>query len=410
MRKEEYGFFSILLEEAVEILKDYTKYGKEQHIEEVELMQGLGRVAAQDYTAMVSQPPFDRSPLDGYAVRSCDIENAAAEHPVSLQVVEEILAGDYPAKKIEAGKAARIMTGAPLPEGADCVVKQEDTDYGEQNVQIYHPVGAWKNVCFQGEDFKQGDCLIQKGTRISAIELGILASMGYATVQVYENPRIGIFTTGDELMLPGQQLKPGKIYNSNLPMLWGRLKELGVEPILAECLPDTEEGVAEELAKILDKVDLVITTGGVSVGKKDIMHEALNLLGADKIFWKVKLKPGTPSIFAVAKGVPIVALSGNPFGAITNLELLVRPILAQMTGDEKILPERKWAVMEQGFLKESKVRRFIRGIYRNGKVTLPEGLHSSGVLGSMQGCNCLIDIPAGNQGIHAEEKVEVILL
>lgn len=410
MREQEYQFTGILLEEAIRLMKEHMVYRKEQHTEEVPLFGGLGRVAARDYVSPISQPPFDRSPLDGYAVRAEDIRNASKEQPVRLKVIEEIMAGDAPKKCVERGMAVRIMTGAPIPEWADCVIKQEDTDYGEEEVLIYKSVNALDNICFKGEDFQAGDCLINKGTLLSAIELGILASMGYSEISVYAKPRIGVFTTGDELMKPGVELKPGKIYNSNLHVLWGRCKELGIEPIIAECLPDTEESVAAALEQILPQVDFVITTGGVSVGKKDIMHGALDLLGAEKIFWKVLVKPGTPTIFAMAQGVPILALSGNPFGAISNLELLVRPILSEMTGNEELIPKRKKAILQNEFGKRSNVRRFVRGIYKDGAVWLPKGLHSSGVLGSMQGCNCLIDIPVECAGLMPGEEVEVMLL
>lgn len=410
MREEDYPFLEISLEQAIELIKEHISYQKEKYTEEVPLMEALGRVAARDYISPVSQPPFDRSPLDGYAVRAEDTWGASLERPAVFEVVEEITAGDFPTKKIEKGMAARIMTGAPIPQGADCIVKQEDTDYGEKRVAVYQERNAFDNFCFAGEDFKKGDCLIRKDTRLSSVELGILASMGYTRAVVYARPRIGLFTTGDELMLPGEPLKPGKIYNSNLYVMWGRLKELGAEPVIADSFPDTEEGVAEALREILPKVDLVITTGGVSVGKKDIMHGALKLLGAEKVFWRVMIKPGTPTIFAMAAGVPVIALSGNPFGAVTNLEMLVRPVLFEMTGNADMLPVKRQAVMQDTFSKASRVRRFIRGMYQEGKVCQPEGLQSSGVLGSMQGCNCLIDIPAGNQGLKPRDVVEVVLL
>lgn len=410
MREEEYSRLGVSLEEALALLKQHVPYRKGAYTEEVELLEGLGRVTAVDYISPISQPPFDRSPLDGYAVRAEDIREASPEKPVMLTVIQEVTAGDYPGKQVTAGTAVRIMTGAPIPEGADCIVKQEDTDYGEAQVSIYRNQQAYDNFCFAGEDFKKGDCLIPRDTFLSSVELGILASMGFTKVQVYRKPRIGLFTTGDELVKPGNPLTPGKIYNSNLYVLWGRLKELGAEPVIADALPDSTEGVAEALGEVLPRVDIVITTGGVSVGKKDIMHEALKLLGAEKIFWKVNIKPGTPTIFALAKGIPIIALSGNPFGAVTNLELLVRPVLFEMTGNEDMFPVRKSAVMQDYFPKASHSRRFIRGMYQEGKVYQPKGLQSSGILGSMQGCNCLIDIPAGNMGLKPQDMVEVVLL
>lgn len=410
MKKQEYRYQGVTLEEATTLLKEYLPYDKSRYVEELPLIEALARVAAQDYISPVSQPPFNRSPLDGYALVSGDTAGASRKSPVRLEVVEEVTAGDFPVREIKPGMAARIMTGAPIPLGADCIIRQEDTDYGEDTVEIYRQMDSYENFCYKGEDFKEGDCLIKKDTCLTAIEIGILASMGYEKVFVYKKPRIGLFTTGDELVRPGEPLAPGKIYNSNLYVLWGRLKELGAEPVIADNLPDTEDGVARVLNELLEQVDIIITTGGVSVGKKDIMHGALEKLNAEKIFWRVLIKPGTPTIFAVVKGVPVISLSGNPFGAVTNLELLVRPVLFEMTGNEDIFPTRKKAVMQDEYPKPSKGKRFIRGMFKDGKVYQPKGLQSSGVLGSMQGCNCLIEIQPDTQGLKSGDSVEVVLL
>lgn len=410
MRKQEYGYQGVTLEKATSLLKEYLPYDKSQFVEEVFLIDALARVAAQDYISPVSQPPFDRSPLDGYALVAEDTYGASLETPVSLLVTEEVMAGDFPSREIKRGMATRIMTGAPIPVGADCIIRQEDTDYGDNTVAIYRQMEAYENYCYKGEDFKAGECLIKKDTCLTAIEIGILASMGYKKIFVYKKPRIGLFTTGDELVMPGEPLKPGKIYNSNLFVLWGRLKELGAEPVIADNLPDTEDEVAKVLSELLEQVDIIITTGGVSVGKKDIMHGALDKLNAKKIFWRVLMKPGTPTIFAVVKGVPVISLSGNPFGAITNLELLVRPVLFEMTGNEDIFPTRKTAIMQDEYAKPSMGMRFIRGMFQDGKVYQPKGLQSSGVLGSMQGCNCLIEIQPNTQGLKPGDSVEVVLI
>lgn len=410
MGENGYRHVGVTLEQAVLLIEEQLHYDRESHAEVVPLIEALDRVIAQDGISPISQPPFDRSPLDGYAVRAEDTKGASREYPVALRVIEEVTAGDAPQKTVEQGQAVRIMTGAPIPDGADCVIKQEETDYGEDFVQIYQEKKVHENYCFAGEDFKEGDCLVQKGTRLSYIELGILASMGYTEVSVYRKPRVAVFTTGDELVKPGEALKPGKIYNSNLYVLAARLKELGAETVVADILPDTEEGVAAALKEIAPKVDLILTTGGVSVGKKDILHGAFDLLGADKIFWKVLIKPGTPTIFATVEHTPVLALSGNPFGALTHLELLARPVLYQMTGSDRIALVRKEAVLQDAFPKGSRIRRFVRGIYQDGKVRLPKGLHSSGVLGSMQGCNCLIDLMPSEGAIPVGEIVQVVLL
>ncbi len=383
---------------------------REENFQELPLKEALGRILGCDYVSPIDQPPFPRSPLDGYALRSADTAGASREHPVRLAVTQGLLAGEYPKKTVERGQAARIMTGAPIPEGADCVVRQEDTDYGEETAAIYRELAPYDNYCFAGEDFHRGDCLLTAGTRLTAVELGILAGMGYDRVKVYRRIRAAVFATGDELTQPGEPLSPGKIYNSNLYVLEGRLTELGIETVETGVLPDTEQGVAGVLEGILPRVDVIFTTGGVSVGKKDILHGALDLLGVEKIFWRVQVKPGTPTIFAMAGRVPVLALSGNPFGALTHLELLGRPLLALLSGDSSLEAPKREAVLMDDFSKGGKMRRIVRVFYREGKVYLPKGLHSSGVLGSMQGCNCLMEIPAGSEGLLAGAQVSVLLL
>lgn len=380
-------------------------------VEQVPLLQSRGRILAQDMTAGLDNPPFDRSPIDGYACRACDTAGASPERPVRLTVVEEIDAGGYSERVVEPGQAVRIMTGAAIPAGCDCCLRQESTNYGEDVVEIYEEMSAHDNYCDRGEDFKAGTLLLHKGEKIGYAEIGNLAGMGCDTVPVYRRPRIALLTTGDEVMLPGSPLRPGKIYNSNLFLLASRLEELGCTPEWIDSLPDDGASVAEGIRKVVEAgADLVITTGGVSVGKKDILHEAIPLLGAQKLFWRVKLKPGTPTIFSLYRGIPVVSLSGNPFGAVTNLELLVRPMLAKMTGDASLTAVQTEAVMADSFGKASRGRRFIRAMYRDGEVRLPDGLHSSGVLSSMKGCNCLVDIRPGTECLKPGDRVRVWIL
>ncbi len=415
MDGKHYRHMGVTLEEALELMRQAVgaASGKAQRAgeqEELPLTKALGRRLWCDYMAPLDQPPFDRSPLDGYALQASDTVGASWACPKKLDVNQEILAGSYPSKSVGPGQAARIMTGAPIPRGADCVIRQEDTDYGEEAVSVYQELAPYDNYCYAGEDFHRGDCLLSAGTRLWAVELGILAGMGYDRVKVYRKLRAALFSTGDELAEPGEPLTPGKIYNSNLFMLRGRLEELGIEVAAAQKLPDSEQKVAKALEGILSKVDLIVTTGGVSVGKKDILHGALELLGAERIFWRVQVKPGTPTIFAMAGGIPILALSGNPFGALTHLELLGRPLLAMLTGDYSLEAQRFRAVLMDDFPKGGSMRRIVRGFCQEGKVYLPKGLHSSGCLSSMQGCNCLMDLPAGSRGPAAGEEVSVLLL
>lgn len=384
----------ISVEQAMEQILQYTPVINET--EEVELNKAGGRILAQDMVAEFNNPPFDRSPVDGYACKAEDLAGASSEHPVKLKVMEEIDAGQYSERVMESGQAVRIMTGAAIPKGCDCCIFQEDTDYGEETVEIYREVKQWDNYCFAGEDFKKGTTLLKKGTHIGYVEAAVLAGMGAAKVPVYRRPKVVLLTTGDEVVEPGNPLPAGKIYNSNMTMLSARMMELGIEPFYMEAVKDNPQVMAEKIKEIAEQADMIITTGGVSVGKKDIMHESIRLIDAERIFWRVNMKPGMPTLFSVyenASGgkVPVISLSGNPFGVAVTIELLIRPALEKMMQNPAIGLKEVTGVMADDFVKGIKGRRFIRAYWENGRFHLPNGLHSNGVLSSMAGCNCLID-------------------
>ncbi len=399
---------NVTLEQAVALILERSAAIEQS--EEVSLLALSGRVLTDDMIAPLDNPPFDRSPIDGYACRAADVANATREKPVRLTVREEIDAGQYSDEEVLAGQAVRIMTGAAIPPGCDCCIRQESTDYGESSVEIYAGVPAWTNYCFKGEDFKKGTLLIKKDTRLSYAEASIIASMGFAKAPVYRLPRVALLTTGDEVTMPGEALQAGKIYNSNQTMLAARMLELGIRPFMIDSIKDEPEKMAAALRAATQNADLIITTGGVSVGKKDIMHEALPKMGAQRVFWRVLLKPGSPVIFSTYRGIPIISLSGNPFGAAVNFELLIRPLLSKITHGGVLPACRQSAAMADPFPKSSRGRRFIRAIYHNGSVHMPKGLHSSGALSSLQGCNCLVDIKPGTDSLQAGDEVEIILL
>ena len=332
----------ISVEQAVEQILQHTPVINET--EETELNKAGGRVLAQDMVAGFDNPPFDRSPVDGYACKAEDLAGAAKEHPVRLKVMEEIDAGQYSEREIQQGQAVRIMTGDEV------------------------------------------------------VELGI-------------------------------PLPEGKIYNSNMTMLSARLRELGIESFHMEAVKDDPTVMSEKLKEAAKAADMIITTGGVSVGKKDIMHESLRLMGAERIFWRVKMKPGMPTLFSAYKKtsditatdhcasereIPIISLSGNPFGVAVSIELLIRPALEKMMQDPSIGLKEVNGIMADNFEKGIKGRRFIRAYLENGKFHLPNGLHSNGVLSSMAGCNCLIDTKTmenqESRSLNAGDKVGAILL
>ena len=380
-----------------------------KNTEKVPLLQAMGRVAAQDVCARVAQPPFDRSALDGYALRAAEIAAAGPETPVTLPISRYLCAGSNPGGPLEPGTAARIMTGAPVPAGADCVLRQEDTESNGQTVTFYARVTARANICFAGEDIAPGKCLAPAGTLLDEVYLGLLAGQGIQTVQVYAKPRVALMPTGDELYSPEKPLVPGKIYDSNGPMLAARLLRLGAEPALLAAGPDDPAALGRKLAELLECYPLVITTGGVSVGDRDHLPQAAEEAGARLLFYGIDAKPGTPALAAEKNGHILLCLSGNPFASFATFELLARPALAKLQGTAPA-PVRVKATLANEFEKASPLRRFVRAKLVGGVVTLPRGGHFSGGIGALVGCNCLVDVPAGSSDLHAGDEVEVILL
>ena len=369
--------------------------------EEVSLIESVGRVAAQDYFATIDNPPFDRSPLDGYALKSTDT-------PGKFKVVGEECAGDFFDGEINSGEALRIMTGAAMPKGSDCVIRQEDVTFDGENISVNQKLKHHENYCFAGEDIKSGSQIISKGTKLTAAHVAVLASQGVPIVKVYRRPKIALASTGDELIQPHEKLSAGKIYNSNIYLLASRLIELGFEPKILYNLPDDVDTCAEKILAIRDEIDLLITTGGVSVGKKDIMHDVVRKIG-ERIFWRVLMKPGAPVIGWKYGKFLGVALSGNPFAAYATFELLTRPVLAKLSRRAEILYRRSRGILADDFPKKSFGRRFIRARLDGEKIFLPNR-HESGSLYSAVNCNCLVDIPAGSDALKSGAEVEIILL
>ena len=402
----------ITLERAVELITGSVRpLGPER----IPARSGLGRVLAEDVRSPIDQPPFPRSPLDGYALRAADTAGAGRDRPAVLEVVDTLYAGDWREEAVGPGQAVRIMTGAPIPPGCDCVVRQEDTDLGEKQAAVYCALQPWENYCFQGEDYRAGDVLIPAGTYLGGAAMGVLASAGLyldeVQIAVRRTPRVALLCTGDELVVGAVKPLPrGKIYSSNQVFLHTRLRELGIEVVTSPVQwRDDPETIAEAVRTVAAGADAVITTGGVSVGAKDIFHQVFPLLGVDPLFWRVMLKPGTPAMYGLYRGTPVLSLSGNPFAAAATFELLGRPLLAALAGRPELLPLRTRAELATGFPKGAGVRRFVRGIFRDGRVELPGG-HSSGELRSTLGTNCLVELEAGRGPVQAGETVTVHLM
>ena len=302
------------------------------------------------------------------------------------------------------------MTGGAIPAGCDCVIRQEDVREDGDAILVPFPLRAHENYCDAGEDVRAGTHIIRQGQALRAADLAVLASQGHTDAAVYRRPRVAVASTGDELLPPGEPLRPGKIYNSNLFLIAARLKELGLDPLVLGILPDDVDAAAREITAHADGIDLFLTTGGVSVGKKDIMHGVVPAMGAERIFWRVNMKPGAPAI-AYTRGEMLgIALSGNPFAAYATFELLARPVLARMQGRTEVQLRRIRAKLADAFPKECLGRRFLRArMGDDGLVYLPDQ-HESGTLYSAAGCDAFVDVPEGTPPLAVGTTVDVVLL
>ena len=374
--------------------------------EKVELLRSIDRILAEDVYAHVSQPPFERSAMDGYAVRSKDIRTASSSNPVCLKVVDHVCAGEVTTQSVHPGEAIRIMTGAMIPEGADCVVKQEDTDYGQEQVKIDVSLAEKMNCCPAGEDFHQGDCLGRAGGKVDAYMMASMASGGIDRISVRRKIRAAVITTGEELLLPGQPLQPGKIYNANLAYLTGRLTQLGCDITEGIFVGDDTDAITDAIKKCAGQADVVLTTGGVSVGVKDLLPEVMKKLGADILFHGIELKPGMPTMASVYAGKPVISLSGNPFSASVVFELLMQPFIQKMTGLCKSLLVKKEAVLAHDYPGSKGSRRVLKAYDDGYAVHITKGQHNAQMRQGI-GTNCLVDMPAGTGPLKAGNKVYI---
>lgn len=396
----------ISLEQALNILMDHVTHGK---TERKTLEDCLGLVLSEDVYALLDMPPFSRSAQDGYALCSKDSIGATGENPVKLKVTGKIYAGDHLDVQVRPGEAVRIMTGAMVPAGADCVLRQEDTDEGEDVVQIYKEVEPGCSICFKGEEYKKGHTLLHAGTKIDAAALAVASGNGIMELPVYERVKAAVVSSGSEVVEPGTPLTPGKIYNTNTIYMKARLSQLGARVMMTRTVGDDLEVMAEALKEAADQAELVVTTGGVSVGQKDLTEEALLSIGAEILFHGIAIKPGMPTLAAEKDGVLFIGLSGNPFSAAIPFEMFVREILSLKMGDPDLKLRRETLTAVTGFSKNSRRRRFLRGKAEGKEVWLPDQ-QANGQMRSMVGCNCLIEIPAGSGPVKAGDKVEVLWL
>lgn len=375
------------------------------------ILDCVNYVLAEELKSKENIPPFDNSAMDGYAVRAADVKNVSKENPIVLSVVETIAAGYAPKKDVSIGEAARIMTGAMMPVGADAVVMQEVTELLKNKVSIFESVEKDENVRFTGESVKQGDSVMLPGKVLHPPEVSMLASLNVDSVLVNRKPKVAIVSTGDELTPLGEPLGPGKIRDSNRYGIYAQVQNAGGVPIDMGIAPDDEAETERIFRESIEKADALITSGGVSVGEHDIVKNVLTKLGSMN-FWRVAMKPGKPQAYGEIHGKPVFGLPGNPVSSLVVFELFVRPALLKMAGHTDLLRPTFKATLETDVKNRDGRVNFMRAILTEldgkyiAKTTGPQG---SGILHSLVLANGLITIPSGAT-LSAGDKVDAQFL
>ncbi|MDP3939075.1 MAG: molybdopterin molybdotransferase MoeA [Deltaproteobacteria bacterium] len=400
---------SISVDEAREIiLGAVSPMGSEK----VPLQEGLGRVLAETVSAPWDVPPLDNSAMDGYAVKAADVAAATRQSAVRLAVLEDIPAGRLPTRAVKTGTASRIMTGAALPAGADAVVRVEDTEKSGGEVLVLVPVEPGLNIRRAGEDVTAGQKVIEAGTPLTAAALGMLASLGRAAIEVTQRPRVAILSTGDELVDVDGDRSGGKIIASNTYSLSAQAREAGAVPLTLPIAPDRPEIIEARFREAMH-ADVILSSGGVSVGDFDFVKDVLRRLGSEMKFWRVAMKPGHPLAFGILGGKPVFGLPGNPVSCMVSFEQFVRPALLKMMGHHDLFRPVVRARLREALRQKPGRRTFVRAVVSRDGDSLSvasTGSQSSGVLLSMLRANGLIIFPEDRAELPEGAEVEVQII
>ncbi|MCQ2501472.1 MAG: molybdopterin molybdotransferase MoeA [Lachnospiraceae bacterium] len=410
MEKERTVPFNIPVEEAKQLLLDTVTT---IDTEIIPLEEGLGRISASEIRAKEDIPSFDRSPLDGYAVRSADLARASKETPVTLKVQEEVPAGYVAKEPVKEGYVVKICTGAPIPEGADAIVKFEETEFTPLQATFFASVKPDSNIVHRGSDIQEGRLVLSPGKVLDPADLGMLASLGFPEIEVYRKPKVILFSTGDELVPVDGEITPGKIRNSSAYLLKGILEKNGCQVTLGGIVKDSLEELETSIKQALKEADLVMTTGGVSVGDYDYTPAVFKKIGADVLFWKTRLKPGMATVAAVKDGQLIIGLSGNPSAAAAGLYRAVLPALNKLSGRAILEPEEMTVTFLEAFDKKSPGGRVLPGrlCFKDGKTCIKmQSKQENGMISNWGGCNVLALVEKGRGPIQAGETCQALYL
>jgi molybdopterin molybdotransferase len=404
----------IQVNEAVKRVMEFAKSGE---IEEVSIFEAHGRFLAEDLVATHNVPPFDRSPYDGFAIRAEDSIEANLNNPVEFEVIDEIGAGSVLAKEVLSLQAVRIMTGAQMPIECNAVVmlelaKEYELD-GKKYISIKRSYQAGDNISFEGEDTKKGSVLVEQGTRINPGIQALLATFGYAKVKVARKPVIGVFATGTELLDVHETLQPGKIRNSNSYMICAQIERSGGIPNYLGILPDDFELCFENIQSALKDVEMLITTGGVSVGDYDYLPDIYEKLGANVLFNKVAMRPGSVTTVAELNGKLLFGLSGNPSACYVGYELFTRPIVRSLLFSSMPHLLKVQATLDANYPKPNPFTRFVRSkvSFQDGNLLIaPSGFDKSNAVSSLATADALMILPGGTRGFEKGMRVDALLL
>jgi molybdopterin molybdotransferase len=383
--------------------------------ERVPLREVFGRVLAEDVLSPIDHPPWDNSSMDGYAVRAADVAFATEASPVTLPVLETVRAGQRPSQSVAPRTAIRIMTGAPIPDGANTVIRVEDTDAGEKWVAIRDARDAGRNVRPRGEDLRAGEVALPRGTVVGAAHLGVLASVGCAFVPVHRRPRVAVLASGDEIVDIDQYdaVRRGeRIVSSNSYTIVAAARVAGAEIVDLGIVGD-DPGAYEERIAGARGCDLLVTSGGVSVGAFDFTKDVLRSLGAELHLWRIRMRPGAPLGFGTLDGMPWLGLPGNPVSAMVTFELFARPLIRRLHGETKIFRHALAVRTSEDISLAAPLTHFLRAIVEwrsDGAVAHLTGPQGSGLLTSMARANALLVVPPERQVVHAGETLRALLL